>query len=121
MSQHQVKVWYDSGCPLCTREIRLFRRLDTQSAIQFIDVLSDQGCPLDQQTLLARFHAQEADAEIVSGAAAFAAMWRAIPLLRPLGLLMRLPIILSIAEIAYIAFLRVRPGVQKCFRKLGLE
>jgi hypothetical protein len=34
---------------------------------------------------------------------------------------MRLPIILSIAEIAYIAFLRVRPGVQKCFRKLGLE
>jgi hypothetical protein len=71
--------------------------------------------------LLARFHAQEVGGEVVSGAAAFAAMWRAIPLLRPVGLLMRYPIILSIAEIAYIVFLRLRPSLQRLVRKMGFE
>ncbi|MDA8952829.1 DUF393 domain-containing protein [Pseudomonadales bacterium] len=119
--QPQVTVWFDSSCPLCVREIRLFRRLDKRSAIDFIDVLSGQACPLDEATLMARFHAQEVGGEVVSGAAAFAAMWRAIPLLRPIGLLMRFPIILSIAEIAYIAFLRLRPSLQRLVRKMGLE
>jgi predicted DCC family thiol-disulfide oxidoreductase YuxK len=119
--QHQVTVWFDSSCPLCIREIGLFRRLDKRSAINFVDVLSGQACPLDQATLLARFHAQEVGGEVVSGAAAFAAMWRAIPLLRPVGLLMRYPIILSSAEITYIVFLRLRPSLQRLVRKMGFE
>ena len=48
-----------------------------------------------------------------SGAAAFAAMWRAIPLLRPLGLLARLPIFATLFERAYLAFLKVRPQLQR--------
>ena len=43
-----------------------------------------ESCPLAHEDLLARFHARE-DGRLLSGAAAFAAMWRAIPLLRPLG------------------------------------
>ena len=119
--QPQVTVWFDSSCPLCVREIRLFRRLDKRSAIDFVDVLSGLACSLDEATLMARFHAQEVGCEVVSGAAAFAAMWRAIPMLRPIGLLMRNPIILSIAEIAYIVFLRLRPSLQRLVRKMGLE
>tara|TARA_B100000768_G_scaffold173568_1_gene182980 strand:- start:262 stop:624 length:363 start_codon:yes stop_codon:yes gene_type:complete len=119
--QPQVIVWFDSSCPLCVREIRLFRRLDTNAAINFVDVLSGEACPLDEVTLMARFHAQEVGCEVVSGAAAFAAMWRAIPMLRPIGLIMRYPIILSIAEIAYIVFLRLRPSLQRLMRKMGLE
>lgn len=119
--QLQVTVWFDSSCPLCVREIRLFRRLDTNAAIDFVDVLSGEACPLDEVTLMARFHAQEVGCEVVSGAAAFAAMWRAIPMLRPIGLIMRYPIILSIAEIAYIVFLRLRPSLQRLVRKMGLQ
>ena len=83
----RVTVWYDSSCPLCIREIALMRRLDRRGAIQFIDVLDPQGvCPLDRAELLSRFHAEE-EGRLFSGAEAFAAMWRAIPILRPLGLL----------------------------------
>ena len=89
-----VKVWYDSGCPLCVREIRLMRRLDTRRAIRFIDLHTAEGCPLDRRELMARFHAQERGKPVVSGAAAFAAMWRAIPMLRPLGLIARIPPVL---------------------------
>lgn len=89
------------------------RRLDRAGAIQFIDAAADATvCPLDRGQLLARFHARE-DGQILSGAAAFAAMWRAIPLLRPLGLLARNRLVLAVLERLYVQFLRVRQGLQR--------
>jgi predicted DCC family thiol-disulfide oxidoreductase YuxK len=112
-----VTVWYDGACPLCLREIAVMRRLDRRGAITFVDV-SDKGepasCPIDRATLLERFHAEE-DGRLLEGAAAFAAMWRAIPLLRPLGLAARLPIVLRLLEAAYRQFLKVRPRLQRFF------
>lgn len=108
-----VTVWYDGDCPLCLREIRLMRRLDRRDAIHFVDVHEGRDCPLDPQVLLERFHAQEQSQPLVSGAAAFAAMWRAIPLLRPLGLLARNRVMLAALEKTYVVFLRYRPRLQR--------
>lgn len=89
------------------------RGLDRAGHITFVDVTLAGGelCPLDPAELLARFHARE-DGELVSGAAAFAAMWRVIPLLRPLGVLARNRMFLAILEAGYRQFLTVRPGLQ---------
>jgi predicted DCC family thiol-disulfide oxidoreductase YuxK len=104
-----VTVWFDGSCPLCSREIALMRRLDRRGAIRFIDIGGgDPSCPVDRSTLLERFHAQEGGT-MLSGAAAFAAMWRAIPLLRPLGLAARNDRVLRLLERLYLGFLRVRP------------
>ncbi len=70
------------------------------------------SCPIDRAELLARFHASE-DGTMLSGAAAFAAMWRAIPLLRPLGMMARNAFVLRALERLYLAFLKVRPRLQK--------
>ncbi len=112
-----VTAWYDSDCPLCLREIALMRRLDRRGAIRFVDIQAGRDCPLDAETLLARFHAQESEGPMLSGAAAFAAMWRAIPLLRPLGLLARNRTVLWVLERAYRGFLGVRPGLQRLARR----
>jgi predicted DCC family thiol-disulfide oxidoreductase YuxK len=111
-----IRVWYDGACPLCLREIALMRRLDRRGAIDFLDVAegADPSCPVDRVQLLARFHAEE-DGRILSGAAAFAAMWRAIPLLRPLGLAARHPLVLRLLESAYLRFLVLRPRLQRLF------
>jgi predicted DCC family thiol-disulfide oxidoreductase YuxK len=112
----RVKVWYDGACPLCLREIALMRRLDRRGRITFVDVAegSDPSCPIDRAQLLARFHAEE-NGVIHDGAAAFAAMWRAIPLLRPLGLAARNQLVLRLLEAAYVRFLTVRPRLQRLF------
>ena len=116
-------VWYDGSRPLCRREIALMRRLDKEQAITFVDVggLDVAGeaaaCPVDRDALLARFHASE-DGVLLSGAAAFAAMWRAIPRLRPLGLVARHRLILAGLERAYRVFLGVRPHLQRVARRL---
>ena len=112
----EVDVWFDGDCPLCRREIALMRRLDRRGAITFIDVAGDGTCPIDRAELLARFHARE-DGRILSGAAAFAAMWRAIPLLRPVGLLARNRLVLRGLEAIYLAFLRIRPRLQRLVRR----
>lgn len=109
-----LTVWFDGACPLCRREIALMRRLDRRGVIRFVD-LSDpnapEQCPIDRDLLLARFHAEE-DGKLLSGAAAFAAMWRAIPWLRPLGIFARNERVLALLERAYLRFLKVRPLIQ---------
>ncbi len=107
-------VWHDGGCPLCRREIAIIRRLDRRAAIDFVDLtrIPASACPVDPAAMLARFHASE-DGQLLSGAAAFAAMWRAIPPLRPLGLAARTPWVLAMLERIYLAFLRVRPSLQR--------
>lgn len=90
------------------------RRLDRRGAIEFVDVTQAQACPIDPAVMLARFHASE-DGRLLSGAAAFAAMWRAIPLLRPLGLAARTPWVLAVLERLYVIFLRYRPRLQRAF------
>lgn len=96
----------------------MFRRLDRRKAIHFEDVSgSNASCPIDQAQLLLRFHAQEAGQPIVSGAAAFAAMWRVVPALRPFGEFARIPMILWMLERLYLLFLGLRPRLQKLLRE----
>lgn len=106
----KVTVWFDGSCPLCRREVGLLRRLDRDRAVEFIDVGTGDGvCPIDRADLLNRFHAREEGGPMLSGAAAFAAMWRVLPLMRPLGLMAKNPAILAALEQLYRLFLRLRP------------
>ena len=92
------------------------RWLNRAGRIRFIDAADPAAaCPLDRAALLARFHAVE-DGVMLSGAAAFAAMWRAIPLLRPLGLAAQWPPFGRALEAAYVWFLRFRPRLQAWLR-----
>ncbi len=111
-----VTVWYDGTCPLCTREIALMRRLDGDGRIAFEDVSNPAtSCPVDRKAALARFHVREGDT-VLSGAAAFAAMWRAIPRLRWLGRLARIWPLSVMLEAFYRLFLILRPQLQRLFK-----
>lgn len=92
------------------------RRLDWRRRIDFIDV-ADRAtvCPLDRAQLLARFDALE-NGKMLSGGGAFAAMWRAVPLLWPLGMMAKLPGGEPLLNWAYGHFLKVRPRLQRFFR-----
>jgi predicted DCC family thiol-disulfide oxidoreductase YuxK len=118
--EHQlVKVWFDSACPLCAREIKIMRKLDWFNEVDFVDVLSTPDCPTQREHLLERFHAQRLGGPLLSGAAAFALLWRSLPLLRPLGEIARIPIILRALEIIYLKFLKIRPKLQAVLANRG--
>jgi predicted DCC family thiol-disulfide oxidoreductase YuxK len=93
------------------------RFLDRGRRIAFSDLhrAPADALPGARDAMLARLHARE-DGELRSGAAAFAAMWRAIPLLRPLGLLARRPVVLRWLDRVYAHFLRLRPSIRRWLR-----
>ena len=118
--EHQVvKVWFDSACPLCSTEIEIMRRLDWFNKVDFVDVLSTPDCPILREHLLERFHAHRLGGPLLNGAAAFALLWRSLPLLRPLGEIARIPLVLRTLEILYLRFLRIRPKLQIIFANRG--
>ncbi len=109
----RVTVWFDGDCPLCRAEIALYQRLDQKSGrIAFVDLTGDGTCPLNRADMLARFHAQEAGGPLISGAKAFAAMWKQVTPFQPLGYLAQLPLILPFLDWLYGQFLKVRPRLQ---------
>jgi len=107
-----IQVYYDGGCPVCSREIDMYRARPGADAFKWVDIhLAEQeqlGPGLSRNQALARMHVRLSDGTLLSGAAAFGAIWRHLPGLRWLGRAMLLPAILAIAEVAYRGFLVVR-------------
>jgi predicted DCC family thiol-disulfide oxidoreductase YuxK len=116
-----LTVLYDGACPLCRREIGVYRGLQSSTPVCFADV-SDIAQPLPPGTtreqLLARFHVRGSDGQLLSGAQAFLALWAALPGWRWLARVGRLPGAAWAMERVYRLFLRVRPALQRLASRL---
>jgi predicted DCC family thiol-disulfide oxidoreductase YuxK len=119
-NQQKLVVWYDGDYPLCRREIHWLQKMDAAKKIEFTDLHDILGCPVEPEALPQRLHAQNPEGKVISGAEAFAAIWREIPLLRPIGLAASRAPILWLFESAYLAFLKIRPQLQSIALKIGL-
>jgi predicted DCC family thiol-disulfide oxidoreductase YuxK len=120
-----LTVLYDGACPLCRREIGLYRGLRQDNAVCFADV-SDAALPLPaalppgltRAQLLARFHVRRRDGQVLSGAQAFLALWSVLPGWRWLAAAGRLPGAAWAMERCYRLFLRGRPLLQRWAARL---
>jgi 3-demethoxyubiquinol 3-hydroxylase len=119
----EITVFFDGGCPLCRREVGIYQRASVGLPVHWHDVNRDDvdlPSGLDRQTALARFHVLRhgPQPKILSGAKAFALLWRHIPGWKWLGSIASMPFISSILEAAYQFFLWFRPKLQQLVRKL---
>ena len=123
MPDQALSVYYDGGCPLCRAEIDHYRRCAGADRLAFVDVgravpEPALGPGLTHDAALRRFHVRAADGRLVSGAAAFARLWTALPGWRWLGRLVDLRVlgirpVLPIAEAAYRLSLPLRPWLAR--------
>ncbi|UPY35445.1 DUF393 domain-containing protein [Sediminicoccus sp. KRV36] len=107
----RTQVYFDGGCPVCSREIATYRRAEGAAALCFVDVsLPDAPLApgLTREAALARMHVRRADGSMASGAAAFAALWSALPRWAWLGRISALPVVAPVLELGYLGFLRLR-------------
>lgn len=115
-------VFYDGSCPLCSAEIGMYRAQDRDGALRLVDV-SAPGAELPpgvtQPGAMARFHVMAPDGRVLSGAAAFVALWRGLPRWRWLARLAALPGILWGLEGAYRLFLPLRPAIVAVYRRVA--
>lgn len=107
------KVYYDGGCPLCSKEIETYRRASGAENLDWVDASRCEadtlGSDLDRNDALSVMHVRDESGKLISGAAAFAAIWERLPRTRRIGKLLSTRPVLWILEPAYRVFLKLRP------------
>ena len=116
-TQAKPTVYFDGGCPVCSREIALYQRQPGAEAVAWVDVTrcdaTALGEGLSREAAMARLHLRRADGSLVSGAAAFTSMWSALPRWATLGRLLSHRPTLWLLEAGYRFFLLLRRGWRK--------
>ena len=113
-------LYFDGSCPLCRAEIAHYRGRDRAGALSFVDVSAAGTVPPDgmtRQQVMERFHVRDGKGELLSGAAAFVAVWRRLPGWRWAARVAALPGAMRTLEAGYRLFLPIRPFISRFFGK----
>ena len=116
-----LTVFFDGSCPICSKEIAFYKTRVGADMLSWIDV-SDRNAAITQELvsrdeLMARFHVQNSDGQLVSGGAAFAELWASLPAFKIFGKFFKLPILRFLIDLGYDIFLTLRPKFQNFFHK----
>ena len=107
-----LTVYFDGGCPVCSREISFYQRQRGADRIRWVNLAqcadSELGAGLDRAAAYARLHARWPDGQLVSGARAFAALWQTLPAFSLPGRIAGLPGVVHGLECGYRGFLKLR-------------
>lgn len=107
-----VTVYFDGGCPVCSREIDFYktRMADADITWRNVDIVKAPAPDLTRDAAMARFHIRQADGHLVSGARAFLALWRNDRCLKGIARILDRRPFLWLLEFGYAAFLKIREG-----------
>lgn len=108
----ELTVYFDGSCPLYRAEIGHYGAQDGAGSICFEDVSQIKGDlagDLKRQQALARFHVRRSNGTLVSGAAAFVAIWQVLPRWHWAARVAALPGMMATFDFGYRLFLPMRP------------
>ena len=81
---HELELFYDGECPLCSREVVWLRRMDRAQRIRLTDIADKSFDPADlgvtHADLMARIHARLPSGELISGVEVFRLTYQAVGL-----------------------------------------
>ncbi|MDX2426330.1 MAG: DUF393 domain-containing protein [Cycloclasticus sp.] len=103
----KITVFYDQSCPSCVKDRAMFERLAGKRAALFswFDITSQDEAlrelGIDPFKALRELHVTDTDGTLYSEMDAYGLMMKQIPLLMPLGVIIRLPIIKPILSYFY--------------------
>jgi predicted DCC family thiol-disulfide oxidoreductase YuxK len=108
VTEQKITVFYDGKCGLCSREIRYYQRIAPKGVFDWQDItvsanaLNQQGITLAQGLKL--LHVMDKQGVMHIGLDAFILMWRQIRGWKLLAMLVALPGIRQITDMAYRMF-----------------
>ncbi|RME92501.1 MAG: DUF393 domain-containing protein [Verrucomicrobia bacterium] len=98
-------VFYDGNCPLCRRQAARWRRLDRAGRFEFRPLQAPgpeaAAAGLAPDQLREAIHCLDRQGRVHRGAACLRFVWLRLPWLAPLGILLAVPGMLPLAELAY--------------------
>ena len=109
-----ITVFYDGKCGLCSKEINHYRKIAPAGIFDWQDItksaveLEKEGVTLAEGLKL--LHAKDADQQLHVGVDAFILIWKQLKRWRLLALLVSLPIVRQLSNLAYRTFANWRFG-----------
>ena len=107
----ELKIYYDGGCPLCLSEMKHLLKLDQQKKLVLIDINQrdfEQKYPhINRREADRILHGELADGSIILGLDVTHKAWSLVGKGKWTAMI-RLPIIGSVADFAYLQFARHR-------------
>ncbi len=105
-------VFYDGACPLCSREIHHYRRLDRQCSIDWVDITRQpellERYGLTSAQAMQRLHVLDQSNQWHTGTNGFALIWSRLPGYRWLSALLKRFGLIRLLEPMYDRFARWR-------------
>lgn len=103
-----ITVYYDGKCGLCSREIAFYKRIAPKDRFDWVDITKTperiEAIGVSFADAMRALHVRDDHCRLQTGVSAFVTIWRAIPLFRPLSLVVGLPLINTVARFAYDRF-----------------
>ena len=107
-----TKVFYDGKCGLCSKEINYYKKIAPKNIFEWHDIASNPNILKDirvsQYDALMYLHATDQKSNLKIGVDAFILIWDKLKYWKILSILVRIPIIYSIAKITYKLFANYR-------------
>lgn len=108
----EITVLYDGACPVCSREVDMYRRARRGYAVRWIDATATDPASvvpgLDRTSALSSLYAVTQDGRVLNGVASFRAVWAALPGFRWLSRASARPAVSRWLDSAYARFLAWR-------------
>ena len=108
----ELVMFYDGLCPLCSREIRHYRKKVTTESVEFVDITADGfdavAWGLDPKLVHREMHAIH-NGRVRIGVDCFLAIWTVVPGYGWLRRLVAFPLVLPFAKAGYWFFSKARP------------
>lgn len=102
-----IEVYYDGGCPVCSREMQMLSKRDGCGRIRFLDISAEdfdsESVRIPPETLMSRIHARLPDGTVIEGVEVFRRLYAAVGFRRIVAL-SRLRGISGLLDAAYRVF-----------------
>jgi predicted DCC family thiol-disulfide oxidoreductase YuxK len=110
-----ITVYYDGECPLCRREISIYKGLSGATDVRYIDIeapnFNCNDLVLKKKKLKSRFHIKK-NGLFLTGGYAFVELWKHYPRLRFLNIIFSSRLMRFLLDKSYNVFLILRPLLQ---------
>ncbi len=116
-NKHHLSIYYDGSCPLCTREIDHYKKIDNQNKLRYVDIsdlsFSQISEGLEGKNIQKFFHIKSSTNEAYTGVDAFYKIWETLDCFKALQFMYKIYPLKLIMKLTYIFFANVRPYLPK--------
>jgi predicted DCC family thiol-disulfide oxidoreductase YuxK len=105
MTTNKATLFFDGGCPLCSREISHYQKIDHAQRVNWVDIHADPEVlvphGIEWIDAMKRIHLIDTQGQLQTGAYAFVSLWSQLPYYQWLAKLCAFPGIVPLMDWGY--------------------